>query len=630
MSCPTCNTNNPTIVGGISSILATINSPCNSSLCPTPSDSKCTFYSAGNLTCSGIITGDSLEIALQKIDTLLCASAANYSTYNTYCLAPITTQKQFVEAISQYVCNLNTSLVAFTGTTFTAYQTTVSNQIAALAVPGTTSNCSSLLSIVNTDTLQSVLQKLSNGICTVYGTALNLSSVNWNQCNTVSPTPTTIAQGFNALITQICALQASGGSGALPVFNNVGSCLPAPLTASDTLVSTVNKIKTRLCQAPIFDINALSWNCVSKPSTTTTDLQSAIGALLAKLDVLSQNASTFSSDFTVTATDPVAPCLGKTISLSTSIADRKVAATPTDNIPGTLQDKIFAGTGITLDFTNPTRVTINSSSTGGPSDGKVKTDSLDPTADYLSTKIVTGGVTNGIAIVPTLDGAGHLIKLINTVDPIALFSALLTAASTDPTLKAQFCSLVASCPSPCAAPGNISVVYGGTTSSTTTTTTTGAPTTSTTSTTTTSTTAVPITTTTTTSTSTTSTSSTTTTTTTVLLSTIYVGAQSSATPPTGAAILSGGTTSSQNGAVDVNANWVPFNATPQYCWIAIPNLGGTYTKTKWYVDVINNGNIGGPSDLFFAPSAVTVGGNPYFLYFTQYQTQFTANCLMQA
>lgn len=627
MSCPTCNNSTgPLTVGGFSSIFPT-NFPCNSNStgCPSPADAKCTFYSGGDLACSLIKTNDSLELALQKIDTQLCATSGNYSTYNTFCLAPITTQQEFVEAISEYVCDLNTTVTTFIGTTFPAYQTVVSNRFIALEIPGTTSSCTSILPIANGDTNQTILQKISNSICSL-NSALDLSSVDWNECFTVSPTPITVADGFNTLSSQICTLKASISSGNLPVFNNVGSCLPTPLTASDTLENTVIKIRTRLCQTPVFDINALSWNCVSKPSTTTTDIQSAMGAILAKLDAVSQNMPTFSGDFGVVATDPMAPCLGKTVSLSATIADRFVAATTSDNTPGTLQVKLDADANFAWDYSNPlkAKLTLVTPISGG-GDGKVKTDSLDPTADYLSAKIVTGGATNGIATVPVLDGAGHLVKLVNTVDLVQLFTALLNVASTDAGVKALLCSVIASCPSPCAAPGNISIVYGGTTSSTTTTSTTGGPSTTTSSTTSTTTTAAP--TTTTTSTTSTTTSSTTTTSTTVALQAIFVGAQSSATPPNGATVFSTGTQTLQNASLDVNANWVPFNATPQYCWIFIPN---PYTKTKWYVDSINNGNIGGGGDTFGAPISMTVNSIAGLLYFTNFQTDFTANCLMKA
>lgn len=624
--CPTCNNSSPRIIGGLSQILAQVNTPCTSSLCPTPVDSKCVFYSGGNLTCSGINTKDSIEIALQKIDTLLCASAANYSTYNTYCLSsptPITTQQQFVEKISQYVCTNRSDYDTFVNTTFPAYQTSVSNQFTAINIPGTTS-CSNV-GINLGDTLQTILQKFSNSLCNIFTSDLDLSTVNWSQCFTVSPAPTTIVQGFNAVLSQICSIAASGGA-ALPTFNNTGSCLPAPLTTSDSLVDTVNKIKTRLCESPTYDINALTWNCVAKPSTDTTDLQSSISAILSKLDVLSQNLPSFTSDFAVSATNPINACAGKTVALSSSIADRKVAATATDSTPGTLQDKLTSDTNLAWDFSDPTKAKITLiGSIGGSSDNKVKVDNTDSTPDFLSSKVENSpGNASGIALTFTVDSTNpnHKLQPQITVDPSVLFNFLLQELSEDDTLRATFCAAVAACPSPCTPPSNVSVLYGGTstTSTTTTSTTTIAPTTTTTSTTT----AAPTTTT------TTTTTSSTTTTTTTIAGTIFVGAQGTGTAPNGATILSTGTTNTQNPFADVNADWTPFNGSPQFCWVAIPNLGGTATKTKWFVDIINQGNIGGGSDLFAAPTSVTVSGNPYLVYITTSATQFSNVCAMKA
>lgn len=618
MSCPTCNNSNgPIIVGGLRSILPLVNAPCNSSGCPTPQDAKCTFYTGGNLTCSGINSNDSLEVALQKIDSLLCASAANYSTYNTFCLAPITTQQQFVESISQRYCALNDSYTNFTTSTFPNYQTSVTNAIGLIGTPGTTSACSNISIPVNS-TIQTILQTFSNAFGDIYCTRLNLSTINWAQCFAVSPTPITLQDAFGVVLNQICAVAASSGA-VLPTFNNTGSCLPTP-GATDSLVDTVNKIKTRLCQSPIFDINALTWACISKPSNATTDLQSAFAALMAQVDTLSRNNPTFSGDFAVTATNPSNTCGGKTISLSSSIADRKVAATSTDNTPSTLDQKLVGdGTTIEVDYTSTTQGIVKLiGGGGGASDGKVKTDVAD-ISDYLGVKIVTGNANNGVQVIPSLDTTNpdHQIKLNASVDPIELFTALLNEVVNDAGLKALFCSVVAGCPSPCAAPTNVTIVYGGlTTSSTTTTTTTVLTTTTTT------TTLAPTTTT------TTTTSSTTTTTTT--LATIFVGAQSSSTPPNSAAVVSGGTTSSQYPFNDVIADWTPFNATPQFCWVAIPNEGGTSIKTKWFVDILNNGNIGGGINTFGDPIPLTIAGKSYDLYFTNFATTFTAVCEMQA
>lgn len=500
MPCTTCNTSSPIVVAGLPQLLSQIN-PCgcesNTVGCPSTIDSGCVQYTGPNLACSNILTNDTMHIALQKIDTLLCASAGDYSLYNTACLTPILTQKQFVESVSALACATSTSLATLLSTTLPAYEASVAAQFASILTPGTTSSCSPSFILPPLTSLQGVLQHLSNALCDIYGNQLNLAAVPWNTCFTVNPTPITISDAFGVVVSEICSLKAligSGGGGAvLPIFDNTGSCLPVPLTTTDTLAVTVNKVKARLCQTPVFDINGLAWNCVAKPSTVTTDLQSAFNAVLARLDSLSQLVPTFSSDFDVAATDPLNPCAGKTIALSTSpVADRFVASTTNDTTPGTLQTKLTAGTGIELDFTTvPGTVIVNNIQTASTNDGKVFVNGNDSTADYLFAKIEIAPPSEGISISAAVDTttnpASYAIELGVTVDLSALFTAMINQLTLDPVLYAQFCNAMSQCPSPCAPPSNVTISFPGS-SSTTTTTTTVAPTTTTSSTTTTTTT----------------------------------------------------------------------------------------------------------------------------------------------
>lgn len=470
MACSNCGQSTTTVQGFI---------PAN---CQETStcfmEASCVVYTGPNLSCSGITTNTQLDTILQTIDPLLCAATGDYSTYNTYCLAPITTQKQFVESISNYVCTLNSTVTTFTGTTFPAYQSTVNTRFVALEVPGIT--CSSA-SVVNTDTLQQVLNKY----CTKFGsidTLLNISSANWNQCYVVSPTPTTPTQGFNALISQICLLKSQVSSAAtLPTFNNTGSCLPAPLTAADTLVDTVNKIKTRLCQTGTIDTTTLSWGCVTQPAGAQ-NLQDTLQNILTKVTAISQALpSSWSSDFTVTNVSNGNLCLGKSIALAPLLTqDRFVASTTSDTSPGVLEDKVFPGTNVSLDFvTIPGKMIINSSG-GGTGDHKVAVDGSDVDPDYLGAKLQAGGTVYGVQVFPSVDSVNEIVNLNVSINPSILFQALIDALSSNPTLYSNFCTAVAGCPSPCGAPSNVIVTYQqGTTTTTTSTTSTTTTTTTT-------------------------------------------------------------------------------------------------------------------------------------------------------
>ncbi len=112
--------------------------------------------------------------------------------------------------------------------------------------------------------------------------------------------------------------------------------------------------------------------------------------------------------------------------------------------------------------------------------------------------------------------------------------------------------------------------------------------------------------------------------------TIFFGVQSGSTPPNAAAVAAG-SSETANGANDVSVDWTGLSASaPVYCWFAIPNNGGTYFKTKWFVDSLNHGNIGGSTDLFGSYTQVTISSIVYNVGFTNYQTQFVAPCSLQA
>lgn len=74
---------------------------------------------------------------------------------------------------------------------------------------------------------------------------------------------------------------------------------------------------------------------------------------------------------------------------------------------------------------------------------------------------------------------------------------------------------------------------------------------------------------------------------------------------------------------------ITFNATNVYLWFA--HYSVNTTKAKWYVDSLNNGNIGLPSDLFDAPTIQNVtspsgywSNIPFKIYISNYPTKTTA------
>lgn len=337
MSCPTCNNNNPSQVYVLQTTYPTscIPNECGNGLL----SSKCVYYAGPNLPCSGINSNDSIELSLQKIDTQICEITGNYGDYNTYCLAPIETQQEFVETISNYVCTTRTMLNTFTGTTFINYQDEVNDRFLAIEQPGIT--CS-FAGVTNFDAIQSVLTKYCGAFNTI-NTYTSLSGVNWSQCFTVTPAPTNISQAFSVVLDLICQVNNNGT--VLPTFNNVGSCLPSP-GANDSLVDTINKVKSRLCQTGTFDTTTLTWGC----SIAQTSLQSTIQLLLNGLTDWKQNKPTYSEDFVITQVDEGDRCQGVLISLATPIEgnDRLVATSVTDTTPGTLVTKVVGSSKISV------------------------------------------------------------------------------------------------------------------------------------------------------------------------------------------------------------------------------------------------------------------------------------------
>ena len=452
MSCTNCNPNN-IFTGSFNQIPSS--NCCDSQF---TSSTNSVVYDGPNLPCTLVQTGESLNTVLSKFDAIICQATGDYSTYNTFCLddvTPITTEKQFVENISNFVCSLKATVDLFQGTTFPAYQTSVDARFDAIEQPNIT--CPSA-GVTSANSLTTVLGKYCVKFSQI-DTSLNISTVNWAQCFSVPVTPTTIAQGFDLLVDQICQV-ATGAQVTLPTFNNVGSCLPGVLTTTDTLEDTVNKIKTKVCTQPTFDINALTWTCVTKPSVVTTDLQAAFQTVLSELATIKQNFPTFDlADFGVANVDNSNTFLGKLITISGAVStDEFVKASPLDTLPGTLQDKLFAGTNISLDYASIAGKVIINATGSGSTDEKVKSYLGDPTAGFLNDKVTGGSDSYGLTISTNLNITTNQVEIIPAIDTETLIINILNQIKDDDALRALFCEIVGLCPSPCGGAQNVQVV----------------------------------------------------------------------------------------------------------------------------------------------------------------------------
>src|SRR5690606_25556383 len=94
------------------------------------------------------------------------------------------------------------------------------------------------------------------------------------------------------------------------------------------------------------------------------NIQAAIDTIAVTVGGLVRNDVTFDDNqFSVSLDD----CNGRTVSLLPGIisGDRFVAATTGDTVPGTLADKLQAGTNVTFDVSDPEKLVINSTFTPG-------------------------------------------------------------------------------------------------------------------------------------------------------------------------------------------------------------------------------------------------------------------------
>jgi len=311
---------------------------CGDDCGPNVQNSKCVVYTGPNLSCSGIETNDSLEVALQKIDEQICSATGDYSTYQMNCLPTwwgeeISTESEFVDAITDYVCTLNDTVDTFINTTFVNYQSSVDTRFDAIEYPGIT--CA-IAGVTNTDSLIQVLNKYCEEFEDI-DDAIDITGIDWGGCFSVLTPPTNIAEGFTYLLDLICDL--NNNIQPLPTFDNSSNCLAG--TVEDSLETTVGAIIAKLCQAPTWDSGNVTWGCITAP-VDTGDLEEAVQNIVDVVNDLQQNFVTFdNSDFTVTATDGLDPCAGITVSLATPInQDRFVAVSAGDASPGTLFSKL--------------------------------------------------------------------------------------------------------------------------------------------------------------------------------------------------------------------------------------------------------------------------------------------------
>lgn len=300
-----------------------ITNPCTASTgCTITTYAKCIVYSGANLTCSGIVSGDTIEQALAKVDSQICAiSGINYSGFNYSCVRDttgntITTAQEFVEGISKAHCDLQTRVVAVEKPIYSLCSLFTSGTYTI--TPGTTS-------------LQTILQYYGDLLCLLSDnnpatiTVPNYCFVSNSGIDTLEGYLGWIVENTCQIKTSLTALITANTSsingvksylGTSPELiskhNNSGACLSGG--ATDTAYTTIELIKTKLCSlsttvAALPDLSAISLSyspCYVNASTAS--LTTHLNNIVAILKLQKYN---FSSDFTVST-----GACGNTISLA--------------------------------------------------------------------------------------------------------------------------------------------------------------------------------------------------------------------------------------------------------------------------------------------------------------------------
>ncbi len=238
---------------------------CEEELGCINTDAKCVIFTGETDPCTGIESGDNFEIIVGKIGAILCETGIDpdYSGYDMACLGELTTQSEFVEAISNYVCLTRTDLDALT-TSYNNYVISNNAAILAIRVPGTT-GCTAM-PIAGGSTIQQILQIYSDRLCEV-STAIEVASLDWSNCFTVITPPTNVYEGFEEVLRQICLVNSN------PVGQDTYKVKLSSLDNTEDYLS--NKIKGSGCItiSPVLDlgINKLQLGLGFTPNTFNFD-----------------------------------------------------------------------------------------------------------------------------------------------------------------------------------------------------------------------------------------------------------------------------------------------------------------------------------------------------------------------
>jgi len=419
-------------------------------------DSTLVVYTNVPLTYINVTPGMNLQTILQNINTAVNTMnpAPNYSGYNLgpyygYSITqtdgtshPTNTQN-FAEGISKIVCKTESDLYTFINTTYPANQTTLSNAITALQIPGLTYSYTGgggSISITSGMTRNQVLTATYTGVGNILA-LLNAPGSTWSTLSI--STPTNINTAFNSLIAYLSNLTTSlsGYQTAIGTFDNSANCLAG--TSTDSVGTTISSIITYICNTlPSFNASSITTSCL----TTQTSLQNWVQQLAHAVDGLinSTVVGATNTSLLVTSTS----CGGKTLAINPSSSlVTKVLNSSSDTTPGYLSSKVSAGSNITINTLNSGANEQIQISATLPTPNQVAVNSSDSFPGYLMNKITSyggGGWGLSVSTSPSVDNS-QLVLAVNVSDPYSFVQNMFKYISSDPNLLALFCTLVSEC-----------------------------------------------------------------------------------------------------------------------------------------------------------------------------------------
>lgn len=425
-------------------------------------DSTLIVYTGITTSNIPITAGQDLQTILQNIDdTFGSVVVPDYSSYDLYCITQIdgsshpTNTQNFAEGISKIVCDNRDDFDEFVSGTYTTAIDTLTTSVNGILAPALTY---APFSITSADSLSTVYSKMFTGF-TGYNTALNPSSANWGTLS-ISPSPTTVTNGFNSLITYLSTLTTtvSGKQASLGTFDNSANCLGGG--ATDTALQTINYLRTYVCTLPEFAAGDITEGCL----TAQSDLQDWMQHIVDTISgMMTEYVGGAGAAGTLTYTAGTS-CNPATLTVNvTSNAFHKVAVDSSDATYGFLEDKVNEGTGITITKVTDGGIEKMEFSVTDPNTNEVIVNDDDSTPGPLATKIPSNFGTWGLSLISTASGDNSQLLLAPQVtSPDTLVANILNYISTNPTLLAQFCAIIDQCDSPsCNAPTSLVVVLDG-------------------------------------------------------------------------------------------------------------------------------------------------------------------------